>query len=249
VLASGLQYRLLMISILLDGQRDRPLRAYDQMQMVREYCRTRRPALEKRLVESNMRLVIKIAREHDRTRGRDLDDLVQEGCLGLLEGIRRFDPSKGTRLTTYAAFWIRAFIMKHLMNNVRLVRFGRTRAQRAAFQQGAVDTNEVSFETAPRPGDRALSDLMADASPRADSLLETAELAHDVRKAAADLEPRLAAREVTILRERLLAAEPTPRQIVARRVSLSDERVRQIEGTLAATIRMGLGSAGLAAAA
>jgi len=61
-----------------------------------------------------------------------------------------------------------------------------------------------------------------------------------VRKAAAALEPRLEARRATILRERLLAAEPAPRAKVGRRVSLSGERVRQIEAELQAAIRTGL---------
>src|ERR1017187_3475143 len=102
------------------------------------------------------------------TRGRCLDDLIQAGCLGLVEGIRRFDPTRGGHLSTYAAFWIRAFIMKYQMNNIRLVRAVRTRADRVAFFRGTVGLSEVSLDTPLAPDRGPLSDLMADPTPRAD---------------------------------------------------------------------------------
>src|SRR5215471_13528465 len=83
---------------LLRDRRARPLGRSQQQSLLAEYRRTRDPKLEHRLVEANLRLVVKIALEHDRTGGRYLEDLVQEGTLGLIEGIRRFDPAKGARL-------------------------------------------------------------------------------------------------------------------------------------------------------
>jgi RNA polymerase sigma-32 factor len=205
--------------------------------LLAELRRTGDPAIERRLVECNLRLVMKIARQLDRTHGDGFDDLVQEGCLGLIEAIRRFDPGKGARLTTYAALWIRAYIMKYAMDNVRVVRAVRTRAERAAFFHGVVGHAEVSLETPARAEGASLADVLADPTAPADRRLEVAELAWRVRRSAEALAPQLPGRQLTVLRERLLADEPAPRQAVARRMSLSGERVRQIEAQLQTMIQ------------
>ncbi len=215
----------------------RPLPAAEQHRLLVELRRTGDPAVERRLVEANLRLVLKIARQLDRTHGRGFDDIVQEGCLGLIEAIRRFDPAKGARLSTYAALWIRAFIMKYAMDNVRVVRAVRTRAERAAFFQGTVGSPEVSLDARARPDGASLADVLPDPEPGAEQRLQDAELAWRVRRSAASLAPRLPVRHLTVLRERLLADEPAPRQSVARRVSLSGERVRQIELELQSMLR------------
>lgn len=100
--------------------------------LIEEYGRTRAPAIEDQLVRSQLGLVWRLARQH-RVRGVDLEDLVQEGALGLLEAIRRFEPRRGVRLSTYAAWWIRAFQWRFLLRNHRLVRIGTTEAQRRIF--------------------------------------------------------------------------------------------------------------------
>ena len=82
-----------------------------------------------RLVTSNLKLVVKIAMIYHKVY-RNLLDLIQEGNLGLLQAVRRFDPNRGTRLTTYAAWWIRAYILKFLLDNARMVKIGTTNARR-----------------------------------------------------------------------------------------------------------------------
>jgi RNA polymerase sigma-32 factor len=82
-----------------------------------------------RLVTSNLMQVVRVALSFRRA-ARNLLDLVQEGNLGLLAAIERFDPDLGVRLPTYAAWWIRAYIVKFLLDNVRLVRVGTTNARR-----------------------------------------------------------------------------------------------------------------------
>ena len=86
----------------------------------------------RRLVLSNLRLVVKIAMEYRRAWVNVLD-LIQDGNLGLLEAVQRFDPYKGVKLSTYAAYWIRAYILKYILDNFRIVRLGTTRAQRKLF--------------------------------------------------------------------------------------------------------------------
>jgi RNA polymerase sigma-32 factor len=82
-----------------------------------------------RLVTSNLKLVVKIALIYHKVY-RNLLDLIQEGNLGLLQAVRRFDPTRGTRLTTYAAWWIKAYILKFLLDNSRMVKIGTTNARR-----------------------------------------------------------------------------------------------------------------------
>jgi RNA polymerase sigma-32 factor len=82
-----------------------------------------------RLVTSNLKLVVKIAMIYHKVY-RNLLDLIQEGNLGLLQAMRRFDPNRGTRLTTYAAWWIKAYILKFLLDNARIVKIGTTNARR-----------------------------------------------------------------------------------------------------------------------
>ena len=87
---------------------------------------------ELRLVQSNLRLVVKIAMEYQSARLSVLD-LIQEGNVGLLHAVRKFDPDKNIRLASYAQWWIRAYILKYLMDNYKLVKVGTTQAQRKLF--------------------------------------------------------------------------------------------------------------------
>jgi RNA polymerase sigma-32 factor len=84
------------------------------------------------LVTANLRLVVKIAHEFARA-SRNLLDLIQEGNIGLMEAIKSFDPYRGIRFPSYAVWWIRAYIIRYLMNNWRLVKIGTTQAQRKLF--------------------------------------------------------------------------------------------------------------------
>jgi RNA polymerase sigma-32 factor len=85
-----------------------------------------------RLVTGNLRFVVKIAFEY-RTYGVRLLDLIQEGNLGLLVAVDRFDPGRGVRLTTYAVWWIRAYIQEYIRRSWSMVRFGTTRAEQRCF--------------------------------------------------------------------------------------------------------------------
>jgi RNA polymerase sigma-32 factor len=85
-----------------------------------------------RLVTANLRLVVKIAREYHRTMFQLLD-LVQEGNVGLMQAVKKYDPFKGVKLSTYAAWWIRAYIIRFIMDNWRQVKLGTTQAQRKLF--------------------------------------------------------------------------------------------------------------------
>jgi len=85
-----------------------------------------------KLVVSNLRLVVLIAREYQKN-FQNILDIVQEGNIGLLEAVKQFDPLRGIRFPSYAAYWIRAYILRYLINNIRLVKVGTTQAQRKLF--------------------------------------------------------------------------------------------------------------------
>jgi len=85
-----------------------------------------------RLISSHRLFVIKIARKY-RNYGLPMHDLVQEGMVGFIQAVRRFDPSHDARLSTYAMWWIRASIQDHVVRSWSLVRVGTTAAQKALF--------------------------------------------------------------------------------------------------------------------
>lgn len=85
-----------------------------------------------RLVTANLRLVVKIAYEYRRAY-RNMMDLVQEGNIGLMQAVKRYDPYRGVKLSSYAAWWIRAYMLRFILNNWRLVKVGTTQAQRKLF--------------------------------------------------------------------------------------------------------------------
>jgi RNA polymerase sigma-32 factor len=84
------------------------------------------------LVTGNLRLVVKIALEH-RSYYQNLLDLIQEGNIGLMQAVKRFDPYRGVRLPTYAQWWIRAYILKFILENFSLIKIGTTQVQRKLF--------------------------------------------------------------------------------------------------------------------
>ena len=106
----------------------------------------------KLLVLSNLRLVVKIAMEYRRAWTNTLD-LIQEGNVGLMEAVQRFDPYKGVKLSSYAVYWIRAYILKYILDNMRSVRLGTTRASRKIFFRINKEKRELErlgFEVEPK---------------------------------------------------------------------------------------------------
>lgn len=106
-----------------------PLSREEEHELAVLYHRTGDREAAYRLVTSNLKLVVKIAMMY-RKIYRNLMDLIQEGNIGLLQALKRFDPLRGTRLPTYAAWWIKAYIIKFLLDNARLVKIGTTNERR-----------------------------------------------------------------------------------------------------------------------
>ena len=104
----------------------------EEAQLARKYADEGDLDAARRLVTSNLRLVVKIAYQY-RQAYRNILDLVQEGNIGLMEAVRKYDPYRGVKLSTYAAWWIRAYMLKYILNNHRMVKLGTTQAQRKLF--------------------------------------------------------------------------------------------------------------------
>lgn len=104
----------------------------EEKELARRYFEQQDVDAAARLVTANLRLVVKIAFEYRRAY-RNVMDLIQEGNIGLMQAVKKFDPYRGVKLSTYASWWIRAYILRYLLNNWRLVKIGTTQAQRRLF--------------------------------------------------------------------------------------------------------------------
>lgn len=110
-----------------------PLLSRDQEQkLAKHYVKSGDLNSAHQLVVSNLRFVVKIAHEY-RSYGLPLVDLVQEGNIGLMKAVKKFDPEKGYRLISYAVWWIRAYMQNFVLNSWSLVKIGTTQAQRKLF--------------------------------------------------------------------------------------------------------------------
>jgi RNA polymerase sigma-32 factor len=106
-----------------------------------------------RLVTSNLRLVVKIAMDFHRYWTKSLLDLIQEGNVGLLQAVRKFDPYRGIKFSYYASFWIKAYMLKFIMENWKLVKIGTTQTQRKLFFNLAKERDRLisqGFDPEPR---------------------------------------------------------------------------------------------------
>ncbi|MCY3774448.1 MAG: sigma-70 family RNA polymerase sigma factor, partial [Candidatus Aminicenantes bacterium] len=106
-----------------------PLTAEEEQVLIRRYQQEGDQEAAYRLVTSNLNLVVKIAFIYRRVYNNVMD-LIQEGNIGLIQALGRFDPDRGTRLPTYASWWIKAYIIKFIMDNFRIVRIGTTNQRR-----------------------------------------------------------------------------------------------------------------------
>jgi RNA polymerase sigma-32 factor len=121
-----------MAAYLREVQRHPLLTPEQTHEIAVQFVGSQSPALAAKLVTSNLRLVVKIAYEYRRAY-KNIMDLVQEGNIGLMQAVKRYDPYRNVKLSSYAAWWIRAYILRFILNNWRLVKLGTTQAQRKLF--------------------------------------------------------------------------------------------------------------------
>lgn len=131
----------------------------EEVALAEQYLATGSQELANRMVVSNLRFVVKTAHEY-RGYGLKLLDLVQEGNIGLMIAVKKFDPAKGYRLVSYAVWWIRAYIQSFIMRAWSLVKVGTTQAQRKLFFR--LRSERERADRAAGPGERALASEIAE---------------------------------------------------------------------------------------
>jgi RNA polymerase sigma-32 factor len=131
----------------------------EEKELTRRYKETGDTEIGYRLITSNLRLVIKIALEYQKYWMKNLLDLIQEGNIGLMQAIKKYDPYRGIKLSYYASFWIKAYILKFIMDNWKLVKIGTTQSQRKLFynlKREKEKLRALGFE----PGPKLLADIL-----------------------------------------------------------------------------------------
>ena len=249
-----------------DVQRHELLTREQEQVLARRWKDSQDEAAAEELVRRNLRFVVKVAMGY-RKYGLPVIDLIQEGNLGLIRAVEKFDPDKGTRLISYAVWWIKAYIQSHIIQSWSLVRVGTTQTQRRLFYklpralaEGRQDgegqeswIERISEELEARPKDvRLMLNALRGRDLSLDVPLEEGgavtwgdrveEPGANPEQAAAQSEDealrsrilkeclaRLSERERDIMTLRHLGPDSLTLREVGRRLSLSRERVRQLE--------------------
>ena len=176
-------------------------------------------AARQRLIQHNLRLVPRVIAGFVRGSLR-LDDLVQEGNLGLLRALETFDPEAGTRFATYAIWWIRAYVGKYLKEARSTVR----------PQSGTVAQPDLSLDSAiDEEGDATHLDRIEDEGPGPEDTYLTTEGDRDVRDALGKVRKRIGELGWDIVHNRLEQDQPRTLEEIGKRWGVSRERVRQVE--------------------
>ena len=182
----------------------------------RQLARTCRPAL----VTANLRFVVKIAREY-LPYGFRLGDLIQEGNIGLMRAVEKFDPDRGVRLVSYAVWWIRAHIQEHVLKTRSLVQFGtvpmRKPGRDLSLDEEAFDGDESQMASLPGEG------------PPQDSALSAAEEQRVLRARIHAALARLDWRERYVIEQRVMNDEPATLTEIGDSFGISHQRARQLE--------------------
>jgi RNA polymerase sigma-32 factor len=124
----------------------------EEQSLARAYLLTGDTRAAHRLISANLRFVVKVANEY-RSYGFRQGDLIQEGNIGLMKAVQKFDPDKGIRLISYAVWWIRAYIQNYIVKSYSLVKVGTTQAQRKLFFSMARARRELDRTSAEHGAD------------------------------------------------------------------------------------------------
>jgi len=205
----------------------RQLGKHKQLTREEEYALSRRvkrgdESARHELATSNLPFVVAVAKKYLHS-GVRLDDLVQEGNMGLMKAIEHFDPKKNVRFATYAVWWIRAYITRFLKDTRSQVRGGV--AERESMTDFSLDQTIGGDES----GDTTYLDRLEDDSPGPAESLISGQQDERVRDALSKVKKRIGDLGWDILQERLTQDDPRTLEELGQRWGVSRERVRQVE--------------------
>ncbi len=208
----------------------------------------------RRIIEACLPFVVAIALEYRRW-GVPIEDVIQQGNVGLLRAVAKFDPARECRLATYAAYWIRAEIREYVVRGYRVVRLGTTKAERRALRAyrttresdperlsqvsglavervrnllPLLQAREASLDST-RDDRTAVIDRLAAAGPSPEDEAGATEARDRSRVAVREALRDLSDREKLIVSKRLMSDEPQTLQELGDQMGVSKERVRQLE--------------------
>ena len=244
-----------------------PLSREDEHAAAIQYHKTKSPEAAKKLVFGSLWLVVKIARDYEKV-ARNVLDLIQEGNIGLMEAVQNFDPYRGVRFPSYAVWWIRAYIIRYIMANWRLVKIGTTQAQRKLFFNLKRESDRLEREgiyPAPKlladrlnvresdvvemsqrlggadvsvdaplqdESDSTLHSMLPSGEESAEEAMAKKELLQALHEALSVFRGTLNPKEERIFRGRVLDEDRVTLQDLSDELSISKERVRQIENKI-----------------
>jgi RNA polymerase sigma-32 factor len=252
---------------LAEIRRFSPLSREEEQAVALEYQKTKSQEAAKKLVFGSLWLVVKIARDYERV-ARNVLDLIQEGNIGLMEAVQNFDPYRGVRFPSYAVWWIRAYIIRYIIANWRLVKIGTTQAQRKLFfnlkkeserleREGIYPSTKLLadrlnvregdvIEMSQRLGgpdvsvdapfqeesESSLLSLLPSGEESAEEALAKRELHEALRGAITAFTQTLNPKEARIFEGRVIEEDRVTLQDLSDELSISKERVRQIENKI-----------------
>ncbi len=244
-----------------------PLTKEEEHTAAVEYFKNKSPEAAYTLVSGSLWLVVKIARDYERV-AKNILDLIQEGNIGLMEAVRNFDPYRGVRFPSYAVWWIRAYIIRYIIANWRMVKIGTTQAQRKLFfnlkkesdrleregiypstrllaerlnvKEGDViemsqrmSGSDVSIDAPLKDdGDSNLLSLIPSDRDSAEEQVAKKQLHQALATSLHAFEEGLSDKEKLIFHGRILDEDKKTLQELSDALTLSKERVRQIENKL-----------------
>jgi len=244
-----------------------PLSREEEHAVAVEYHQTQSPEAAKKLVFGSLWLVVKIARDYEKV-ARNVLDLIQEGNIGLMEAVQNFDPYRGVRFPSYAVWWIRAYIIRYIIANWRLVKIGTTQAQRKLFFNLKKESERLEREGIyPSPklladrlnvregdvvemsqrlggpdvsvdaplqdeSDSNLLSVLPSGEQSAEDAMAKKELHQALKEAILAFKAGLNPKESRIFQGRVIDEDRLTLQDLSDELSISKERVRQIENKL-----------------
>jgi RNA polymerase primary sigma factor len=203
----------------LDTIRDYPPLSREEEHRLAVLAQRGNVTARQRLVQHNLAFVVAIARKQRRGAVR-LDDVIQEGNVGLMRAVEKFDPNAGTRFSTYAVWWIRAYIGKYLKEARSSVR----------PQSGTVAQADLSLDSSvDEENETTHLDRIEDDAPGPEDAFLSTEANSEVRDALGRIRKRVGELGWDIIHNRLQQDDPRTLEEIGKRWGVSRERVRQVE--------------------